>query len=176
MDTASEALTVSLSQKAKVNLAYMAELAGKSVDTVKEELTGVIFQNPVTNDWETADEYLSGDVREKLETSKAYAGSHPEYVVNVQALIQVQPKELDASEIEVRIGATWIKPEYIEDFMYETFHTPMYLFVAKRVGIQYSDVTGQWNVKGKNADTGNVLVNMTYGTICRNAYQILEDS
>ena len=176
VDTASEALAVSLSEKAKVDLAYMAELTGKSVDTVKEELTGVIFQNPVTNTWETADEYLSGNVREKLETAKTYAENHPEYAVNVQALIQVQPKELDASEIEVRIGATWIKPKYIEDFMRETFQTPLHLFITNRAGIQYSDATGQWNVKGKNADNGNVLVNMTYGTSRRNAYQILEDS
>lgn len=86
----------------------MAELTGKDVDTVKEELTGIIFQNPLTDKWETADEYLSGNVRDKLETAKVYAESHPEYAVNVQALTQVQPKELDASEIEVRIGATWI--------------------------------------------------------------------
>ena len=176
VDTASEALAVSLSEKARVDLDYMAELTGKDVDTVKEELTGIIFQNPLTDQWETADEYLSGNVRDKLETAKVYAESHPEYAVNVQALTQVQPKELDASEIELRIGATWIDPNYIEDFMRETFETPQHLLDRNVVGVQYSDVTGQWNIKGKNADYGNSLVNMTYGTSRRNAYTILEDS
>ncbi|MDE7203501.1 MAG: DUF3849 domain-containing protein, partial [Lachnospiraceae bacterium] len=176
VDTSTEALAVSLSEKARVDLDYMAELSGKDIDTIKEELTGVIFQNPVTDKWETADEYLSGNVRDKLETAKVYAENHPEYTVNVQALTQVQPKELDASEIEVRIGATWVKPEYIEDFMRDTFETPQHLFDRNVMGIQFSDVTGQWNVKGKNADYGNSLVNMVYGTSRRNAYQILEDS
>ena len=176
VDTASEALAVSLSEKARIDLDYMAELSGKDIDTLTDELKGVIFQNPVTDKWETADEYLSGNVREKLETAKVYAENHPEYSVNVQALEQVQPKELDASEIEVRLGATWIDPKYIEDFMRETFETPEYLFNRDAVGVQYSDVTGQWNVKGKNADYGNTLVNMTYGTSRRNAYTILEDS
>ena len=176
VDTSTEALAVSLSEKAKVDLDYMAELSGKNIDTVKEELAGIIFQNPLTDKWETADEYLSGNVRDKLETAKVYAENHPEYAINVQALTQVQPKELDASEIEVRIGATWIKPEYIEDFMRDTFETPQHLFDRNMVGIQFSGVTGQWNVKGKNADYGNSLVNMTYGTSRRNAYQILEDS
>ncbi len=176
VDTAAEALAVSLSEKAKVDLGYMAELSGKDIDTIKEELAGVIFQNPVTDKWETADEYLSGNVRDKLETAKTYAENHPEYTVNVQALTQVQPKELDASEIEVRIGATWVKPEYMEDFMRDTFETPQHLFNKNIMGIQFSGVTGQWNVKGKNADIGNSLVNMTYGTSRRNAYQILEDS
>ena len=176
VDTASEALAVSLSEKARVDLDYMTELTGKDVDTVKEELTGIIFQNPLTDQWETADEYLSGNVRDKLKTAKVYAESHPEYAVNVQALTQVQPKELDASEIEVRIGATWIDPKYIEDFMRETFETPQHLLDRNVVGVQYSDVTGQWNIKGKNADYGNSLVNMTYGTSRRNAYTILEDS
>ncbi len=176
VDTATEALAVSLSEKAKVDLDYMAELSGKDIDTVKEELAGIIFQNPVTDKWETVDAYLSGNVRDKLETAKVYAENHPEYAVNVQALTQVQPKELDASEIEVRIGATWIEPKYIEDFMRDTFETPQHLFDRNMMGIQFSDVTGQWNVKGKNADYGNSLVNMTYGTSRRNAYTILEDS
>ena len=176
VDTASEALAVFLSEKARVDLDYMAELTGKDVDTIKEELTGIIFQNPLTDQWETADEYLSGNVRDKLETAKVYAESRPEYAVNVQALTQVQPKELDASEIEVRIGATWIDPKYIEDFMRETFGTPKHLLDRNVVGVQYSNVTGQWNIKGKNADYGNSLVNMTYGTSRRNAYTILEDS
>ena len=176
VDTASEALAVSLSEKARIDLDYMAELSSKDIDTIKEELAGIIFQNPVTDKWETADEYLSGNVRGKLETAKAYAENHPEYAINVQALEQVQPKELDASEIEVRIGATWIEPKYIEDFMRDTFETPKHLFERNTVGVQFSDATGQWNVKGKNADYGNTLVNMTYGTSRRNAYTILEDS
>lgn len=188
VDTPTEALAVCLSEKAKVDLDYMADLLmddkdymdgeayGKMLDKITEELAGVIFKNPVTDKWETADEYLSGNVRDKLETAKVYAENHPEFNVNVQALTQVQPKELDASEIEVRIGATWVKPEYLEDFMRDIFETPQHLFDKKVMGIQFSDVTGQWNVKGKNADYGNALVNMTYGTSRRNAYQILEDS
>ena len=176
VDTASEALAVSLGERARVDLAYMSELTGKSEEEVAKELAGVIFQNPVTEKWETADEYLSGNVREKLATARVFAEIRPEFAINVTALEGVQPKELDASEIEVRIGATWIEPKYIEDFMRETFETPDYLFDRNLVGVQYSDVTGQWNVKGKNADRGNSLVNMTYGTSRANAYRILEDS
>ena len=176
VDTASEALAVSLSEKAGVDLAYMSQLAGKSGEEITKELAGVIFQNPVTEEWETADEYLSGNVREKLSVARTFAENHPEYAINVTSLEGVQPKELDASEIEVRIGATWISSKYIEDFMRETFETPEYLFDRKAMGVQYSNVTGQWNVKGKNADRGNALVNMTYGTSRANAYRILEDS
>ena len=176
VDTASEALAVSLSEKARVDLPYMAELAGKSEDEITDELAGVIFKNPLTDKWETADEYLSGNVREKLSVAKSYAENHPEYAVNVSALERVQPKELDASEIEVRIGATWIDSHYIEDFMRETFQTPDYLFNRDVVGVQFSDITGQWNVKGKNADYGNTLVHSTFGTGRANAYKILEDS
>ncbi len=176
VDTASEALAVSLSEKAGVDLSYMSQLAGKSVEEITKELAGVIFQNPVTEEWETADEYLSGNVREKLSVARTFAENHPEYAINVSSLESVQPKELDASEIEVRIGATWISTKYIEDFMRETFETPEYLFDRKAMGVQYSNVTGQWNVKGKNADRGNALVNMTYGTSRANAYRILEDS
>ena len=176
VDTASEALAVSLSEKAGVDLAYMSQLAGKSGEEITKELAGVIFQNPVTEEWETADEYLSGNVREKLSVARTFAENHPEYAINVTSLEGVQPKELDASEIEVRIGATWISTKYIEDFMRETFETPEYLFDRKAMGVQYSNVTGQWNVKGKNADRGNALVNMTYGTSRANAYRILEDS
>ena len=176
VDTASEALAVSLGEKARVDLDFMSELTGKSVEEVTTELAGVIFQNPVTEKWETADEYLSGNVREKLQIAKVFAENRTEYAINVSALEGVQPKELDASEIEVRIGATWIDTKYIEDFMRETFETPDYLFNRNLVGVQYSDVTGQWNIKGKNADHGNTLVNMTYGTGRANAYRILEDS
>ena len=176
VDTASEALAVSLSEKAGVDLAYMSQLTDKSEEEITKELAGVIFQNPVTEEWETADEYLSGNVREKLSVARTFAENHPEYAINVSSLESVQPKELDASEIEVRIGATWISTKYIEDFMRETFETPEYLFDRKTMGVQFSNVTGQWNVKGKNADRGNALVNMTYGTSRANAYRILEDS
>ena len=176
VDTASEALAVSLGEKAKVDLGFMAELTGKSQEEVTAELTGVIFLNPVTENWETGDEYLSGNVREKLQIAKTFAQNHPEYEINVSALKNVQPKELEASEIEVRIGATWIDTVYIEDFMSEVFETPDYLFARNVMGVQYSEVTGQWNVKGKNADHGNTLANMTYGTSRANAYRILEDS
>ncbi len=176
VDTASEALAVSLGEKAGVDLPYMSQLAGKSEEEITKELAGVIFQNPVTEKWETADEYLSGNVREKLAVAKVFAENHPEYAINVTSLEGVQPKELDASEIEVRIGATWIDTKYIEDFMRETFETPGYLLERGTMGVQYSDATGQWNVKGKNADRGNALANVTYGTSRANAYKILEDS
>ena len=176
VDTASEALAVSLGEKAKVDLPYMEELTGKDIDTLIEDLGGVIYKNPLTDEWETADEYLSGNIREKLKIASTYAENHPEYVINVQALKQVQPKELDASEIEVRIGATWIDAGYIEDFMSDTFETPAHLLNRDIIGVQFSNITGEWKIQGKNADWGNALVNMTYGTSRVNAYKILEDS
>ena len=176
VDTASEALAVSLAEKAAIDFEYMSELSGKDEDTLIEELTGIIFKNPLSEEWETADAYLSGNVRNKLEVAETFAKNELMYAVNVEALKRVQPKELDASEIEVRIGATWIEPRFIEDFMREVFETPEHLLNRDVIKIQYSDVTEQWNVKGKNADFGNALVNMTYGTSRRNAYQILEDS
>ena len=176
VDTASEALAVSLAEKAAIDFEYMSELSGKGEDTLIDELTGIIFKNPLSEEWETADAYLSGNVRNKLEAAETFAKNEPMYAVNVEALKRVQPRELDASEIEVRIGATWIEPRFIEDFMREVFETPEHLLNRDVIKIQYSDVTGQWNVKGKNADFGNALVNMTYGTSRRNAYQILEDS
>lgn len=176
VDTASEALAVSLAEKAAIDFEYMSELSGKDEDTLIDELTGIIFKNPLSEEWETADAYLSGNVRSKLEAAETFAKNEPMYVVNAEALKRVQPRELDASEIEVRIGATWIEPRFIEDFMREVFETPEHLLNRDVTKIQYSNVTGQWNVKGKNADYGNALVNMTYGTSRRNAYQILEDS
>ena len=176
VDTASEALAVSLGEKAKVDLPYMEELTGKDIDILIEDLSGVIYKNPLTDEWETADEYLSGNIREKLKIASTYAENHPEYVINVQALKQVQPKELDASEIEVRIGATWIDAGYIEDFMSDTFETPAHLLNRDIIGVQFSNITGEWKIQGKNADWGNALVNMTYGTSRVNAYKILEDS
>lgn len=181
VDTASEALAVSLSEKAKVDIPYMMELTGKEEQQIEDDLVGVIFKDPVSENWQTADEYLSGNVREKLAIAKDMAQEKPEYEINVKALSAVMPKDLEASEIEVRIGATWIKPEYVEQFMKETFQTPEYLtrsygLSGGTVGVQYSDVTGLWNVKGKNADRANPLANSTYGTMRANAYKILEDS
>ena len=176
VDTASEALAVSLGEKAKVDLPYMEKLTGKDIDILIEDLSGVIYKNPLTDEWETADEYLSGNIREKLKIASTYAENHPEYVINVQALKAVQPKELDASEIEVRIGATWIDAGYIEDFMSDTFETPAHLLNRDIIGVQFSNITGEWKIQGKNADWGNALVNMTYGTSRVNAYKILEDS
>ena len=175
VDTASEALAVSLNEKANVDLEYMSSLTSKSKEEVIQELVGVIFQNPVTKEWETADAYLSGNVREKLKIAKAFAEQEPLYASNVTALERVQPKDLEASEIEVRLGATWIAPNYIEDFMREILETPEYLLERNIIGVQYSEITGQWNIKGKNTDYGNTLVHMTYGTNRANAYRILED-
>ena len=176
VDTASEALAVSIGERAGVDLSYMAQLSGKTEAELTEELAGVIFKNPISEKWEPSDEYLSGNVREKLQIAKQFAKDHPEYQVNVQYLEQVQPKDLDASEIEARLGATWISEDYITRFMAETFHTPRY-YVGSKVKVQYAEVTGQWNVMGKNVDSyGNALVTSTYGTQRANAYRLLEDA
>ena len=176
VDTASEALAVSIGERAGVDLSYMAQLSGKTEEELTEELAGVIFKNPIGEKWEPSDEYLSGNVREKLQIAKQFAEDHPEYQVNVQYLEQVQPKDLDVSEIEARLGATWISEDYITRFMAETFHTPRY-YVGSKVKVQYAEVTGQWNVMGKNVDSyGNALVTSTYGTQRANAYRLLEDA
>lgn len=176
VDTASEALAVSIGERAGVDLSYMAQLSGKTEEELTEELAGVIFKNPIGEKWEPSDEYLSGNVREKLQIAKQFAEDHSEYQVNVQYLEQVQPKDLDASEIEARLGATWISEDYITRFMAETFHTPRY-YVGSKVKVQYAEVTGQWNVMGKNVDSyGNALVTSTYGTQRVNAYRLLEDA
>ena len=176
VDTASEALAVSIGERAGVDLSYMAQLSGKTEEELTEELAGVIFKNPIGEKWEPSDEYLSGNVREKLQIAKQFAEHHPEYQVNVQYLEQVQPKDLDASEIEARLGATWISEDYITRFMAETFHTPRY-YIGSKVKVQYAEVTGQWNVMGKNVDSyGNALVTSTYGTQRANAYRLLEDA
>ena len=176
VDTASEALAVSIGERAGVDLSYMAQLSGKTEEELTEELAGIIFKNPISEKWEPSDEYLSGNVREKLQIAKQFAENHPEYQVNVQYLEQVQPKDLDASEIEARLGATWISEDYITQFMAETFHTPRY-YVGSKVKVQYAEVTGQWNVMGKNVDSyGNALVTSTYGTQRANAYRLLEDA
>ena len=171
VDTAMEALSVSMGEKARVDLPYMAELTGKSQDRIIEDLEGVIFQDPQSKEWQTADEYLSGNVREKLRIALD-AGM----VSNIKALKAVQPKDLDASEIEIRLGATWIAPEIYRDFMTETFETPWYLTSNGAIDIQFSEMTGTWNVKGKNADRGNAMASMTYGTDRVSAYKILEDT
>ena len=177
VDTESEALAVSIGEKAKVDIPYMMELTEKTEEEVTEELTGVIFKNPLTDKWEPSDEYLSGNVREKLNIAKQFAENHPEYMVNVQALERVQPKDLDASEIEARLGVTWISPDYITEFMAETFHTPRQHINYERIKVQYAEVTGQWNVKGKNVDSSNnPLSTATYGTQRANAYRLLEDA
>ena len=176
VDTASEALAVCIGERAGVDLSYMAQLSGKTEEELTEELAGVIFKNPIGEKWEPSDEYLSGNVREKLQIAKQFAEDHPEYQVNVQYLEQVQPKDLDASEIEARLGATWISEDYITRFMAETFHTPRY-YIGSKVKVQYAEVTGQWNVMGKNVDSyGNALVTSTYGTQRANAYRLLEDA
>lgn len=184
VDTPSEALAVSMSEKACVDIRYMESLLGGSehYERIVSELSGVIFKNPLSDPddpyagWETSDEYLSGNVREKLSIAQTSAETYPEYAANVTALKQVQPKLLDASEIEVRLGATWINPNYINDFMRQVFETPEWKMEKEVIGVQYSPVTGQWNIKGKNADSGNPLVEATYGTGRANAYKILEDS
>ena len=176
VDTASEALAVSIGERAGVDLSYMAQLSGKTEEELTEELAGVIFKNPISEKWEPSDEYLSGNVREKLQIAKQFVEHRPEYQVNVQYLEQVQPKDLDASEIEARLGATWISENYITQFMAETFHTPRY-YVGDKIKVQYAEVTGQWNVMGKSVDSyGNALVTSTYGTQRANAYRLLEDA
>ena len=184
VDTPFEALAVSMSEKACVDIRYMESLLGGSehYERIVSELSGVIFKNPLSDPddpyagWENSDEYLSGKVREKLSIARLSAETNPEYAVNVAALERVQPKLLDASEIEVRLGATWVDPKYINDFMRQVFETPEWKMDKEVIGVQYSPVTGQWNIKGKNADSGNPLVEATYGTGRANAYKILEDS
>ena len=176
VDTSTEALAISLNEKAKVDLKYMSELTDKTEEKITEELLGVIFKNPITGEWENGDEYLSGNVREKLKTAKIFAENNPNYNINVHALEQVQPKDLDASEIEVRLGATWIEPKYYQQFMAELLKTPYYM-LDRVIKVQFSEINGQWNISGKNADSyNNVLATATYGTGRINAYKILEDS
>ena len=175
VDTPSEALALSIGEKAKVDVPFMAELCGKTEQEVTEELAGVIFRNPVTQAWVTADEYLSGNVREKLETAETFAANHPEYQVNVEYLKRVQPKDLNASEIEVRLGANWIKAEYITDFMERVFKTPSY-YIGSSIKATYSEISGAWNISGKSLDRSNPRVTNTYGTMRVNGYRLLEDA
>lgn len=175
-DTPDDALMASLSEKGEVSLQYMSELCGRSEEDIQEELKGIIFHNPESGKWETADEYLSGNIREKIAAVESLARMRPEYAVNLEALNQVLPKKLEASDIEVRVGATWIPPHYIEDFMREVFKTPEYLLTRNMMKVNYSPVSGSWSIEGKNDDYTNTLVYSKYGTRDANAYKILEDS
>ena len=175
VDTASEALALSISEKACVDMHYMAQLSGKSQDELIDELNGVIFLDPTHGNWQTADEYLSGNVRQKLRQAEAAAVDAPGYAPNVEALRQAQPKDLDASEIEVRLGATWIDKDYIQQFLYETFNPAYYR--RHLIQVNYSPSTAEWNVSGKSTPSKqDVNAYMTYGTERANAYRILEDT
>ena len=180
VDTASEALAVSIAEKARVDMEYMAQLTGKPMEEIAAELSGVIFKDPAYGDdplsgWQTADEYLSGKVRQKLREAQRAAQRDPAYLPNVEALKAAQPKDLDASEIEVRLGATWIDKEYIRQFMYETFDTPRYL--RGTIDVNYAAFTAEWQITGKNSIAyNNIAAYTTYGTDRANAYRILEDS
>ena len=181
VDTASEALAVSIAEKARVDLEYMEQLTGKTSDELAAELQGVIFRVPGqvekdgTPHYVTADEYLSGNVRRKLRQAQRAAQQDPAFAINVEALTAAQPKDLDASEIEVRLGATWIDKEYIQQFMYETFNTPYYL--QRAIQVNYASYTAEWQVTGKSSvSEKDVAAYTTYGTGRANAYKILEDS
>ena len=175
VDTAAEALALSIGEKARVDMAYMSQLTGKSEEDIIDELNGVIFLDPVYGDWQTADEYLSGNVRQKLREAENAAVDSPGYLPNVEALRAAQPKDLDASEIEVRLGATWIDKKYIQQFMFELLEPPVY--ARRSLEVNYSEFTAEWNISGKNSIPYNdINARMTYGTDCANAYKILEDT
>ena len=182
VDTASEALAVSLGEKATIDMDYMMELSGKSENEIFEDLKGVIFLNPLYeygNSYEpkylTADEYLSGNVREKLKIAKKSAELYPEdYKVNVEALQKVQPKDLTASEISVRLGATWLPPDDVQEFIFHLLETPRY--AQWNIKVHFSPFTSEWNIEGKSYDKGNVRAYNTYGTSRINAYKIIEET
>lgn len=181
VDTASEALAVSIGEKARIDMELMSQLTGKTEQELFEDLKGVIFLNPLFNEgnsqnkYLTADEYLSGNVREKLEWAKRSAELYPDdYNVNVEYLEKVQPKDLTASEITVRLGTTWIPPEYIKQFTFELLN-PSY-YAQRKIDVHYSKLTGNWNVEGKSSDKVNVKINNTYGTKRANALKIIEDT
>ncbi len=175
VDTASEALTVSIGERARVDLPFMSRLTGKTEEELVRELQGVIYKDPAGGTWQTADEYLSGNVRRKLRQAQKAAEADPAYQANVGALLAAQPKDLDASEIEVRLGATWIDKSYIQQFMYETLNTPVYL--RNDITVKYVAFTAEWGITSKNAVSQNdVAAYTTYGTSRANAYKILEDS
>ena len=172
VDTASEALALSLAEKAKVDLPFMAQLTGKTEEQLANELAGVIFLDPSTHKYETADEYLSGDVRWKLQLLREI--DDPKFAANITALEKVQPKDLTASEIDVRLGATWLPPEVVERFTYELLQ-PSY-YARSRIKVHFSPFTAAWNIEGKSADYGSVNANVTYGTNRINAYKIIEET
>ena len=183
VDTPSEALAVSIGERGKVDLPYMAELLGTPGDygRITTELSGVIFKDPAADPtdpeagWQMADEYLSGDVRAKLRMAQFAAETNPEFAINVDALTKAQPRELEASEIDVRLGATWLDPDIIQKFMTETFQIPYYLRHA--VKVRYSPYTAEWRVEGKTATgRGDIISSETYGTSRANAYKILEET
>ena len=181
VDTAVDALTISIGERACVDLGYMSSLSGKSIDELTADLQGVIFHNPKLGTledltgWVTADEYLSGNVRQKLKDAETAAAENPMYRSNVEALRAAQPKDLEASEIEVRLGATWIDKAYIQQFMYELLDTPYYL--RRSIHVEYSPYTAAWNISNKRNISGNdVAAWNTYGTDYVSAYEILEDS
>ena len=182
VDTPSEALAISIGERGKVDLPFMAQLLGTpdEYDAIKTELRGVIFKDPMgPNDpeagWQTADEYLSGDVRSKLRIAEMSAKHDSSFNINVEALQKAQPKDLDASEIDVRLGATWIDADYIQQFMQETFETPYYL--RRSIEVKFSEMTAEWRINGKSSPSYNdVAAYMTYGTDRANAYRILEET
>ena len=175
VDTAAEALAVSIAEKARVDLPYMAQLTGIEPEQLTKELNGVIFPVPNQDIYVTADEYLSGNVRQKLREAMQAAAQNPLYLPNVTALKAAQPKDLDASEIDVRLGATWLDKSVIQDFMLETFAPPMYLH--RVIHVNYSEYTAEWNISGKSAvSESSVTAYVTYGTRRANAYRILEDT
>lgn len=173
-DNSIDALILSISEKARVDIEYMQELTGKTQEEIIKDLEGSIYKDPISEEYLTADEYLSGNVREKLKIAKRFAENNPEYDVNVKALEQVKIKDLSASEISVRLGATWIPPSDIEEFMFELLETSKY----KRdyIKVHYSDYTSEWNISGKSEDTGNIKAINTYGTTRANAYKIIENT
>ena len=185
VDTPSEALAVSIGEHGKVDLPYMAELLGTpgNYERITTELSGVIFKDPAADaddpeaGWQTADEYLSGNVRDKLRMAQLAAESHPEFKVNVDALTKAQPKDLEASEIDVRLGATWLAPSIVQQFMMETFQPPYRIRYNNAITIRYSPYTSEWRISNKSATGfGDIMATETYGTRRANAYKILEDT
>ena len=175
VDTASEALVVSIGERARVDLAFMSQLTSKTESELIKDLNGVIYKDPVKDTWQTADEYLSGNVRVKLRQAEVAAEQDSAYQINVEALEKAQPKDLDASEIEVRIGATWIDTSYVQQFMYELLKTPVNF--QSKITVNYSKATAQWFITSKNSIPSNdVAAYTTYGTERANAYRILEES
>lgn len=178
VDTASEALSISLAEKAKVDMDFMSELTGKSEEELERELSGVVFRLPESGTenpkYVSEDEYLSGNVREKLKVAELTAQSDARYQVNVTALQNVQPKDLSASEINIRLGTTWLPESDVEDFMFQLLNTPNYM--QWRIKVHFSKYTGEWQVEGRSLDKGNVKANNTYGTTRANAYRIIEDT